>query len=131
MLKRQDLLYPQLSYQIIGILFDVSNSLEYGYQERYYQKAIAVKMKELNVNFQEQAPIKIKINDDSSLGIYFLDFIVEGKIVLEIKKEDKFLKKNIEQIFAYLKATNLKLGILANFTKKGLQFKRIVNINNL
>jgi len=129
MLKRQDLLYPQLSYQIIGVLFDVSNSLGYGYQEKYYQKAVAIKLKELNVVFQEQVPIKIKMEKDSVVGTYFLDFLIENKVVLEIKKEDRFLKNNIEQLYAYLKATKLQLGILANFTKKGLQFKRVVNIS--
>jgi hypothetical protein len=49
--------------------------------------------------------------------------------VLEIKKGDIFLKTNIEQKYAYLKITGLKLGILANFTKKGLRFKRIINLH--
>jgi GxxExxY protein len=49
--------------------------------------------------------------------------------VLEIKSGEKFLKQNISQIYSYLKIKNLKLGILANFTKEGLKFKRIVNLN--
>ena len=127
--KDTNLIYPELSYQIVGILFAVYNEMGYGYQEKYYQKAIASKLKETNIIFQEQFPAKVNFNDNI-IGKYFLDFIIEDKIILEIKKLDKFLRKDIEQTYAYLKATNLKLGILANFTKRGLQFKRIVNIRN-
>lgn len=127
-LKREDLLHPELSYQIIGILFEVYNNLGYGYQEKYYQKAIGSQFKEVGLFFKEQAPIKINFHDNE-IGKYYLDFIIDNKVALEIKKDDKFLKANIDQLYAYLKATGLKLGILANFTKKGIQFKRILNLN--
>ncbi|MBU2539719.1 GxxExxY protein [Patescibacteria group bacterium] len=128
-LRRKDLLYPELSYQIIGILFDVSNKLGYGYQEKYYQKAVSTRLKETNLLFKEQVPIEISF-DKNPIGRYFLDFLIENKIILEIKKMDKFLKNNTDQVYAYLKATGLELGILANFTKKGLQFKRIINLKS-
>ena len=128
-LKRNDLLYPELSYQIIGILFEVYNKMGYGYQEKYYQKAISDKLKEINLPFREQFVVEIIFNGNE-IGKYFSDFIIENKIILEIKRMDKFLKRDMEQAYAYLKATNLKLGILANFTKRGLQFKRIVNLNS-
>lgn len=59
-----------------------------------------------------------------------MDFVIEGKIVLEIKVGEHFSKNNINQIYGYLKATDLKLGILANFTRTGVKYKRIININN-
>lgn len=57
-----------------------------------------------------------------------MDFVVEDKIVLEIKRGDYFRRSNIDQIKGYLEATDLKLGILINFTNKGLKYKRIVNL---
>lgn len=60
----------------------------------------------------------------------YADFIIDGKIILEIKKGDSFRKSNIDQLHSYLKMTGLKLGILANFMSKGLLHKRIVNIRN-
>lgn len=122
-----DLVYPELSYKIIGILFSVFNELGYGYQEKYYQKAIASILKGNGINFKEQisAPLQFKGN---KIGYYYLDFLIEGKLVLEIKKGNRFLKSNIEQVYAYLRRFNLKLGIIANFTNEGLRFKRIVNI---
>ncbi len=127
--KNTDLLYPELSYKIIGILFEVYNKMGYGYQEKYYQKAISLKLKESNLNFKEQYPVEI-IFEDNKIGKYFLDFLIEDKIILEIKKLDKFLKSNFDQTYAYLKSTKLELGILANFTKNGLQYKRIINSNS-
>jgi len=125
---KNDLIYPELSYKIIGVLFEVYNNLGPGYQEKYYQKAIGVTFQEQGVHFQEQllAPIKFK---DKKIGKYFLDFLVDNKIVLEIKKGDRFSRRDIEQVYAYLKTTNLKLGIIANFTNKGIKFKRILNLD--
>lgn len=122
-----ELVYPELSYKVIGAVFDVFNKLGYGYQEKYYQKAIARSLKILGISFKEQLPFNIRFKDEI-IGRYFLDFLIENKIILEIKKESNFRKHNIEQVVAYLKKTNLKLAILVNFTKDGVKFKRIVNI---
>lgn len=126
-LKRKDLVYPELSYKLIGILFEVWNELGYGYQEKHYQKAIAKALKDVGFKFKEQVPIKIKYKSQA-IGTYFLDFLIEDKIVLEIKRREYFSKGNIRQVYAYLKATGLRLGIIANFTSKGLKFKRVVNL---
>lgn len=125
-LKRNDLIHPELSYQLIGILFDVSNELGHGYQEKYYQKAVAAALKEAGIVYTEQAPIQINYKG-KKVGIYFLDFLVENKIVLEIKRGEHFSKTNLRQVYGYLKATGLQLGIVANFTVDGLKFKRIVH----
>ncbi len=63
------------------------------------------------------------------IGKDFLDFLIDDKIVLELKKGDNFSRKSIEQVYEYLQATKLKLGIIAQFSSNGLKFKRIVNIN--
>ncbi len=126
--RKIQLVYPDLSYKLVGILFTVFNELGYGYQEKYYQKAIAKLLKENNVKLQEQvyAPLEFK---GEKIGGYYLDFLVENKLIIEIKKGDRFLRTNIEQVYSYLKRFNLRLGIIANFTGRGLKFKRIVNIN--
>ncbi|KKS65826.1 MAG: hypothetical protein UV40_C0025G0002 [Parcubacteria group bacterium GW2011_GWA1_42_7] len=123
-----DLLYKELSYKIIGVLYDVFNELGYGYQEKYYQKAIALALKEKEIKFKEQVYIPLKFKDNI-IGKYFLDFLIEDKLILEIKKGDKFHKSTITQIFAYLKSFNIKLGVIANFTKNGIKIKRIINLH--
>jgi len=124
---RKDILYPELSYKIVGILFEVHNKLGYGYQEKYYEKAIAKYFDIHSIRFKRQAPYQIRMCGDI-IGRYYLDFLIENKVVLEIKKGNYFPKQNIDQVNAYLKVTNLQLGILANFTSTGIKFMRLVNI---
>lgn len=126
-LRRTDLVYPDLSYKIIGALFDVYNEIGSGFREKYYQKAVSVALQKFNLSFKEQIykPIFYK---DKKIGSQYLDFLIENKIISEIKVGDNFVRKNINQVYGYLKIMNLKLGILANFTKTGLRFKRILNI---
>ncbi|MDD5551634.1 MAG: GxxExxY protein [Candidatus Pacebacteria bacterium] len=124
---KTDLIYPELSYRIIGIMFEVYNNLGVGYQEKYYQRAIAAVFKKEKLNFQEQVLVPLKYLDEK-IGRYFLDFLIEDKIILEIKKGDRFSRKDIEQVYAYLKARKLKLGLLVNFTNNGVKFKRILNL---
>ena len=125
---KTDLVYPELSYKIIGILFEIYNTLGPGYQEIYYQRAISSALKKEKFNFKEQVSTPLKYLD-KRIGNYFLDFLIENKIILEIKRGDRFSRKDIEQIYGYLKAKKLKLGLLANFTNYGVKFKRIVNLN--
>lgn len=124
---RDDLIHPELSYQIVGILFEVYNKLGYGYQEKYYGKAVAAAFKSAVLNYKEQLPVTLKFKDQK-IGIYFLDFLVEDKIIVELKRGDRVSLDYIKQTYAYLKATNLKLGILAQFTAHGIKFRRIVNL---
>ena len=124
-----DLIYPELSYKLVGILFDVYNELGSGFQEKYYYRGIREALKTANLSFKEQQFIPLKYKE-SKIGHYFIDFVVEEKIVLEIKQGERFLKGNINQVYGYLMAQNLKLGILVNFTRDGIKFKRILNIDS-
>ena len=69
------------------------------------------------------------IYDNKLIGKRILDFLVEEKIVVEIKKGNRFSKSHIDQVLEYLKINNLKLAILINFGSEGVMFKRIINFN--
>ena len=119
------ILYKQLSYKIIGICFEAYNELGGGYQEKYYQKALRHLLKSNNIQFKEQ--VKSEINfKNHNLGRYFVDFLIENKIVLEIKATGHFTGRDIKQVLGYLQKTGLDLGILVGFTKQGVIFKRIL-----
>lgn len=126
-LKRKDLVHPDLSYKIIGILFEVWTKVGYGHKESFYQKAVAKSLKDAGLKFREQLPVKVRYKDEP-LGEYHFDFLIEDKIVLELKVKNYFAKTDIEQLYSYLKAINLKLGILAHFTHGGVKSKRILNL---
>lgn len=124
---RSDLLYPELSYQIIGSLFDVYNCLGAGHHEKYYQRAIAEELKSRKLKFQEQVYYPLNYRS-SVIGRNYLDFLIEDKVILEIKKGDYFSKRHIDQVLNYLKLSAKKLAILANFSSRGILFKRIINV---
>lgn len=127
LLKRDDLLYPELSYQIIGILFEVYNELGYGYREKYYENAIEEELRRVKIQYKKQlyAPLLFK---QQKIGFYYFDFLIDNKIILELKQGSQFSKKHIEQVYEYLKQHKLQLGIIAQFSPGGLKFKRVVNI---
>jgi len=119
--------YPELSYKIVGMLFDIWREIGYSHKEKYIQNAIENTLKKNNILFERELKSDLKFEDDK-IGTYFIDFLIDNKIVLEIKKRNYFSKNDIEQIYNYLKTTGLKLGIIAHFTKDGVKFKRILNI---
>jgi GxxExxY protein len=121
------LLYPELSYKIIGILFEVSNNLGPGLKEKHYQKAVEISLKKNGIYFISQCPYLLQFKGEI-VGRYYMDFVIENKIVLELKRGDYFSYNNINQLKNYLEATGHKLGILVNFSSKGLRYKRIINI---
>ena len=126
--RRKDLVLPELSYEITGVLFDVFKKLGYGHKEKFYQKAVAIGLEAIGFKFEEQVPSKVYYQNQK-VGLYYFDFLVEDKIVIELKAKDSFLTKDIEQLYSYLKASNLQLGLLCHFTKSGAKVKRILNID--
>jgi len=127
MLQRKDIVHAELAYRINGLLFNVFKSLGFGYQEKYYQRAVAEALSRADIKFSEQVYVLLTYLG-KPIGRYFLDFLIEDLIVLEIKKGSYFEKQNIEQVLGYLKSKNLQLGLIANFTKNGVRVKRIVNL---
>ena len=128
-LKRDDLVYPELSYKIIGALFDVYNELGPGLLEKMYQRAVAKALTDRHLAFEEQVPYGLEYKGEK-IGQQFLDFLIENKVVLELKQGDRFRKQNLDQIIAYLKSTEKHLALLANFSRDGVLFRRLVNITS-
>lgn len=96
------------------------------YQEKYYQRAIGEGLKKKNLTFKKELSVDLEY-DGKKMGKYFLDFLIEDKIVLEVKAVSRLLPKDFKQVLAYLIANNLRLGILANFRTDSLTYKRILN----
>ncbi len=122
------LIYPELSYRIVGILFEVHNRLGGNYEEKYYQRAVEKLLRLNKLAFNEELKADISFEGDR-IGKYFLDFLVEDKIILELKAVARVLTAHFRQVRSYLKVKNLQLGILANFRGEKLTYKRILNPN--
>ncbi|MBT4722141.1 GxxExxY protein [Candidatus Falkowbacteria bacterium] len=120
-----EVLYKELSFEIVGVLFDVYNELGPNHPEKFYQKAVAKGLKTKSIKFIEQVYIKLEYQEER-VGFYYLDFQIEDKIVLELKVKPRFQTCDYDQVKKYLIANNLKLGILATFTHDGVKFKRVL-----
>ncbi len=127
-LNRDDLVYPDLSYKVLGALFDVWNKVGFGYKENVYRKAVAAALRSVGLLVKEQVYTKI-IYQDQVIGRCYFDFLVDGKLVLEIKARGYFSKRDIEQLYSYLKSQGLKLGLIIHFSRDGVKYKRVVNIS--
>jgi GxxExxY protein len=130
-LEKNKIIYPELSYKIVGILFKVHSELGNKYQEKYYQRAIAIELEKQGILFKKELMVDL-MYDNEKIGKYFIDFLIEDLIVLEIKANINFRISDYKQVSAYLKSKDIKLGILANFRTEQLIYKRIINpqINN-
>lgn len=112
----------------MGRSFDVYNELGSGHHEKYYQRALSKSLRDNSLKTKEQVCFNLNYKSQI-IGKSFLDFLVEDKIIVEIKKGDKYSRKHIDQVLNYLKVSGLKLAILINFGSKSVSFRRIINFN--
>lgn len=120
------IIYKDLSFFIVGLLFEVHNKLGGSFEEKYYQRAVERRLQESRIKYYKELKADLFL-DDNKIGKYFLDFLIEGKIILELKTVPKLLPIHFRQVKSYLKAKNLKLGILVNLRGSKVQYKRILN----
>jgi GxxExxY protein len=122
-----DILFKEECYKIIGSCFKVYNTLGCGFLEAVYQEALERQFIIDGVKYEREKVIKIKYNNEYLSQTYRADFICYDSIILELKAT-KDLNSGMEmQIQNYLRATNMKLGLLLNFGASPLYYRRIVN----
>lgn len=119
------LIEPKLSYQIAGILFKVHNKLGPLYQEKYYQRAVEGELQTEKIPFEREKPVPIRY-ESRNIGRYCVDFVIDNKIVLEVKTLKYLHPKYVEQVLGYLNTLQIQLGIIANFKKDELELKRLI-----
>lgn len=130
MQENKEVIYAELSYKIIGIAYKVFNSLQYGHQEKYYQRALELEFKKEKIKYEKEKEVALNY-DGLKIGKYYLDFLIEDKIVVELKVLSSYRYKNTRQVLEYLKETNKKLAILIYFTQEGVKYRRIVSPNKV
>lgn len=121
-----DVLYPELSYQIMEGVFEVHNRLGPGFTEEIYQRALISELEVRAIPFEAQKNIEIFYRG-KPIGTYRLDMVIEGKIIIELKAVASLNELFKQQLISYLKATGLRLGILINFGSRRVEYVRIAN----
>ncbi len=121
-----ELIYKKESYSIIGVLFEVYNNLGSGFSEIVYKDALEYEFNQLKIPFQREKEFKVNYKNIVLSHKFYADFVVNDKIILEIKSIEYFHDKHTAQCINYLKVSKCKLAILVNFHKDLLDYKRIV-----
>lgn len=119
-------MYKELSYQIRGLLFSVQNELGRFRNEKQYADAFEQKLKENEIVYEREKILPASFEGER-FGRNKIDFLVDDKIVVELKHITCLTKNHYFQCQRYLKSLNLDLALLVNFWPKFLVIKRILN----
>lgn len=121
------LIHKNITERIIGASFQVHNFLGNGFQEVIYQRALAFEMKQAGLDFAREIEQEIFYKDlPEPIGTRRADFVVENKVLVELKAITLLDEVHLAQALNYLKAYKLDTGLLINFGSKSLEFKRLV-----
>jgi len=124
---QNDLKYKDITEKIIGASFEVHKFLGNGFQEVIYQRALACEMNKAGLAFAREIEQNIFYrNMPEPIGTRRADFIVEGKVLVELKAVIQLEDVHLAQVLNYLKAYRLEVGLLINSGSKSLTFKRLV-----
>ena len=117
--------HKEITEKIIGAAFEVHKVLGYGFLEKVYQKAMQVELKIRGLNSDLEEAIKVFFKD-YVVGDYSADLFVEEKVIVELKVAEKYNPKDEAQLINELKATKIGVGLLINFGREKVEFKRLV-----
>jgi len=107
----------EITDQIICCFYNVYNKLGYGFLEKVYENALTIELEGCGLLVQQQSPIKVNYSGQT-VGTYFADLLVEGKVIVEIKAAQELTAAHEAQLLNYLKATDVEVGLLLNFGPK-------------
>ena len=126
MLTTEDYKYKDITGKIIGAAMQVHKILGNGFQEVIYQRALKIELPLFGLNFKREFEMPIYYREQH-IGTRRVDFLVEEIISVEIKAVSQMEDAHMAQAINYLEAYNLEVGLLINFGKKSLEFKRLIN----
>ncbi len=115
----------ELSYEVMGAVYEVHNTLGPGFLEKVYENALVRELQDRNITVEVQREIKV-IYKGEAVGFYCADLLINGEVILELKAVNKLSPIHEAQVLNYLKATGVRLGLLINFGKERVEYKRLV-----
>ena len=121
----QQILYKQLSYQIVGAGMTVHSTLGPGLQELAYEKSLKIEFGKRDIIAIRQPHYDI-IYEEERVGFFIPDIVVEDKVILEIKVVDRVTDNHFAQVMSYLRVTGHRVAYIFNFNLKSFQFKRLI-----
>ena len=130
MTKLMNLKHSDITEKIIGCAMKVHSKMRSGYVEAVYQKCLSIEFENSGLRFQTEVDHPIYY-EGIIVGRRRVDFLIDDKIVVEIKALSEITNAHIAQALNYLETHQLEIGLLINFGGKSLQFKRLINERKL
>ncbi len=124
--ENEEHMFEDLSRRIIGAAIEVHRVLGPGFLENIYEEALKIEFSEHSLHYDSQKEIKIEYLGEQ-IGSHRIDMIVENEIIVELKAVKQLLDIHFAQLLSYLKAANLRVGLLLNFAKPTLEIRRVMN----
>lgn len=121
-----ELIYKEEAFQIIGICMNVHNILGGGFLEIVYKDAIEYEFQKLSIPYEREKQYEIPYKEIVLPHKFYADFIVFNKIILEVKAVDGIADEFIKLAINYLAVSKCKLGLIVNFGRDKLTYKRVV-----
>jgi GxxExxY protein len=119
--------YSDLTHKIIGCAMQVHSFLGNGFQEVVYQRALALEMSKAGLSYARELEMPIYYKEyREPIGLRRVDFLVDDKVLVELKAIGQIEDVHLVQILNYIKAYKLDIGLLINFGEKSLNFKRLI-----
>lgn len=119
------LLYQELTNRILKACYTVHNELGCGFLEKVYQEALEVQLSEMDIAFEREKRLPITYHGKVLKCDYIADFVVDNKVIIELKAVTEMSPIFEVQTINYLRATGIKVGLLINFGIRQLQIKRL------
>ena len=124
-MAEKDLAHSELTRAVIGAAMEVHSNLGPGFLESVYEAALAIELNLRNVPYERQKAIPV-IYKGEKVRDFFCDFLVDGKVLIELKAIQTITEIEEAQVLNYLKVTGLQVGLLINFGQRSLKYKRLV-----
>ena len=119
------LLHREITERIIGAAFEVHGELGYGFLERVYERALQVELIRRGSSAEIEKRVQVRYKE-IVVGDYDSDLIVDGCVLVELKVNPQYDRRDEAQLPNVLKATGLKVGLLVNFGRAKVEYKRLV-----
>ena len=126
-MKEEKMEHQELTSKILEAAFEVSNDLGMGFVESVYEKSLCFSLTHRGLIIEQQKSIEVNYRG-INVGNFSADIVVENRVILELKASKDIAPEHEAQLLSYLKATRLPVGMLLNFGRPKLQYRRYKNL---
>ena len=118
--------FQEETYTLIGIAMEIHRVLGKGFLEIVYKDAFEYELQQRGVKYEREKQYYINYKDVVLPHLFYADFVIEGKIILELKSKSGVIEEHYAQVLNYLAISKLQLGLIINFHEQSLHYKRVI-----